>query len=112
MRLRPVVLSLVVIAGSGLAACSGANSYCLKESDYQRARVVPELHGADGLAMPDSPSALRLPPEPVNPAPFGVRTADGAGECLDRPPPMIASPRAKEPAKDDAAKEPVADSKS
>lgn len=83
----------VLLACCGLAAC-GANSYCLVQQDYQKAEIVPELRAADGLEMPDSPSALRLPAAPANPAPFGVRNKDGEGVCLDKPPRMPASPAA------------------
>lgn len=86
---RAVVVNVLVVLGSVvlLSAC-GTNSYCLKEQDYQKARVVPELRSAEGLQMPNSPSALRLPPEPVGPEPFGKPDAGGAGVCLDKPPAM------------------------
>ncbi|MGQ0698746.1 MAG: hypothetical protein ACT4PZ_10950 [Panacagrimonas sp.] len=79
-----VVLLLVCC---GLAAC-GANSYCLVPQEYQNARIVPELRAAEGLEVPESPSALRLPKPPTNPEPFGRKAEDGTGLCLDRPPPL------------------------
>jgi hypothetical protein len=86
---RAVVLNAVVVACSLslLAACS-TNSYCLVDQDYQKARVVPELRSADGLVMPNSPSALRLPPEPAGREPFGRLNDEGRGVCLDSPPAM------------------------
>jgi uncharacterized lipoprotein len=87
--LRAVVINALVALGSVslLAACS-TNSYCLAKQDYQKARVVPELRSADGLVMPNSPSALRLPPAPAGGEPFGRVGEDGIGVCLDRPPAM------------------------
>ena len=92
--LRAVVFNTVVAMGSLslLAACS-TNSYCLSEQDYQRAQVVPELRSAEGLSMPNSPSALRLPAAPAGNEPFGRRDEEGAGVCLDKPP-EIAQPAA------------------
>jgi uncharacterized lipoprotein len=73
-----------LMACATLAACS-TNNYCLVEQDYQKAESVPELRSADGLAMPDSPSALRLPPAPASTVPFGFKGEEG-GVCLDQPP--------------------------
>jgi hypothetical protein len=91
------VKALVVLGSVGLLAACGTNSYCLVEKEYQQARIVPELRSAEGLKMPNSPSALRLPPAPTNPEPFGVKDSEGAGVCLDKPPAM-AEPAAPEPA--------------
>lgn len=88
LRVLPIV---VVLASTALAGC-GVNSYCLVEQDYQKARVVPELRSTDGLEMPDSPSALRLPPAPADAEPFGVRNEAGEGQCLDRPPTIALPP--------------------
>lgn len=86
-----------------LSAC-GANRYCLVEQEYQRAEVASELQPAEGLSLPESPSALRLPPAPAKPVPFGVANAKGVGNCLDKPPRLAAKPVAP-PA---AAKTPAA----
>lgn len=101
MQLR--VPFLLVLSLSGVAACS-SNSYCLVKQDYQKAEVVPELKPVEGLAMPASPSALRLPDRPTNAVPFGVKNADGDGVCLDKPPQMampekgkITEPKDEEP---------------
>ena len=75
----------MLLACVAMSACS-VNNYCLVELDYQKAEPVPELHGTDELAMPQSPSALRLPPQPQTKVPFGQRAEDGTGVCLDRPP--------------------------
>ena len=96
---RAAAFNAVIALGSLmlLSAC-GTNSYCLNEQDYQKARVVPELRSADGLTMPNSPSALRLPSAPGAGQPFGVEDEEGAGVCLDKPPAM-AQPTAPAEAK-------------
>ncbi|MGH8523129.1 MAG: hypothetical protein ACREXY_02600 [Gammaproteobacteria bacterium] len=87
--LRAVIVNSLAALGSAalLSACS-TNSYCLAEQDYQKARVVPEMRSAEGLTMPNSPTALRLPPEPSSNEPFGKEDSEGAGVCLDKPPDM------------------------
>lgn len=98
--LRAVAVNAVIALGSVmlLGACS-TNSYCLSEQDYQKARVVPELRSAEGLTMPNSPSALRLPAAPASNEPFGVKDSEGAGVCLDKPPAMATPAAPTEPAK-------------
>lgn len=82
-----MVRVVVLAACCSLSAC-GVNKYCVTQQDYQIAGVVPELRPAAGLQLPDSPSALRLPPPPANRVPFGERAEDGTISCLDQPPPM------------------------
>ncbi len=86
MLLRVPVLLLCL---AGVAACS-SNNYCLVDQDYQKAEIVPELQPVEGLAMPVSPSALRLPEKPATTVPFGTKNKDGDGVCLDKPPEMAA----------------------
>lgn len=83
----------VLLLCCGLGAC-GANSYCLVPQEYQNARTVPELRPVEGLVIPESPSALRLPKAPADPQPFGKKSESGIGICLDKP------PRLKLPAKE------------
>ena len=80
-------VSLLTVCLSGVAACS-ANNYCLTEQDYQKAEVVPEIKPVEGLAVPASPSALRLPDRPTTQVAFGYENKDGDGVCLDQPPAM------------------------
>jgi uncharacterized lipoprotein len=81
-------LSLVT-AVSLLSGCA-ANHYCLADQAYQHAENRPPLTPVEGLNLPDSATALRIPAAPVASAPFGVRNPDGTGMCLDKPPPMPA----------------------
>ena len=91
---------LLLAVSLGLGAC-GANSYCLVPQKYERAETVPELKSIEGLEIPSSPSALRLPPQPAESVPFGRKAEDGSGICLDKPPrfalpaPAPAAPPAK-----------------
>jgi uncharacterized lipoprotein len=97
---RAVVVPVFLVLGSlGLLSACSTNSYCLAEQDYQKARVVPELRSAEGLNMPNSPSALRLPPAPAQSEPFGRTDAEGGGVCLDQPPAMAQPATPAAPAK-------------
>ncbi len=78
----------LILLMSQLAACA-TNSYCLRDQDYQIAQVAPELKPVDELRLPTTGSALRLPPPPENPQPFGVATEEGDGVCLDKPPRLV-----------------------
>lgn len=84
------------LAGLLLSAC-GINRYCMVEQEYQRAQTVPDLRPVDGLALPYSPSALRLPPAPAERVPFGTAAEDGSGVCLDKPPEFIEPPEESAP---------------
>ncbi|MGQ0530821.1 MAG: hypothetical protein ACT4PG_13655 [Panacagrimonas sp.] len=86
---------VLLMACCGLSGC-GVSAYCLVKQDYQSAEVVPELRPADGLAIPNSPSAMRLPPKPAQTVPFGTRAEDGSGVCLDKPPRLKVVPAAAE----------------
>lgn len=90
MMIRPILIVAPVVLAALLSAC-GASRYCVVEQEYQTAASVPELRPAGGLLLPESPSALRLPPAPANPEPFGVESADGFGICLDKPPGLQAN---------------------
>ena len=50
----------------------------------------------EGLAVPASPSALRLPERPASEVAFGNKDAKGDGVCLDQPPKMPAPERGVE----------------
>jgi hypothetical protein len=86
-------VSLLLVSLSGVAACT-TNSYCLVDQDYQKAEIVPELQPVEGLAIPASPSALRLPDRPATAVAFGHKNEEGDGVCLDRPPPYVAPEKA------------------
>ena len=79
---------LIVIAATALLAACTPNSYCLKEQKYMHAENRPPLTPVAGLSLPDSATALRIPPPPTAVVPFGYRNQEGAGVCLDKPPAM------------------------
>jgi hypothetical protein len=79
----------LLLAATGLSllvtGCA-SNSYCLGKQPYENAEERPPLQSVGDLKLPDSPTALRVPPKPANPVPFGVANAKGDGVCLDKPP--------------------------
>ena len=90
----------VLLVLAGLSGCA-TSSYCTDELEYQEAKSVPPITGAEGLALPDSPSALRIPPPPESPVAFGEIYKDAEGDerahCLDTPPPISLPPPAPQP---------------
>ncbi|MGB0955506.1 MAG: hypothetical protein ACPGZP_05835 [Panacagrimonas sp.] len=80
------IRGLGVIAAVLLFSACSSNRYCLSAQEYQGAADLPALQSAEGLKLPESPAALRIPPESPNAAPFGVRDEQGNGICLDQPP--------------------------
>ena len=92
MWLAPVLL---------LGACS-VNTYCEGPQDYEKAQALPPLKGVEGLKLPESASALKIPPPPANPVRYGERVKDEKGDettsCLDKPPamPPPAQPKVEE----------------
>jgi uncharacterized lipoprotein len=104
MRLKLALLVPVL----GLAGCA-AGSYCEGQQDYQRARSVPAVKPAEGLKVPDSGRALRIPPAPARAVPYGEVVKDEDGDavvrCLDKPPEL--PPLAPEP-EPKAAEKPAA----
>ncbi|NGY03575.1 hypothetical protein [Solimonas terrae] len=100
-----LVIASVLVGGALLAGCSNTKR-CEGEQAYQTAETLPTPGAIPGLTVPDSPSALHIPPQPAQPVPFGVKVADAKGgthyECLDVPPHMVA------PAESPATSEEVA----
>ena len=91
----PVLLG-VLLGLSFLGGCA-SKSYCMKEQKYDHVASIPVITVAgDGLNMPNSPTALRVPPAPgpAQDAPYGSKLIDPqhphrtSYACLDEPPPM------------------------
>lgn len=86
-----------------LSACGGISRHCEGEFEYQQATTLPPPGDVEGLHMPESPSALRIPPAPENPVPFArkVSNPEKVGEtrteCLDIPPRIKVEPPPPEP---------------
>lgn len=86
------MIRIAMLAAAALLGGCAANSYCLEDLDYQQAKSVPPIRGTDGLQIPESPGALRVPPAAPDSEPYGKKVKDEKGNekivCLDRPPPM------------------------
>lgn len=94
----PLIRALSLLTLAGLSSACGVNTYCLTDQPYQRAQIAPEMKPVEGLSLPTTGSALRLPEAPENPKPFGVKNEEGAGVCLDKPPRLV-MPEPKNPKK-------------
>ena len=83
-----------------LVGCAG-NRYCLGDQPYSHAASVPALQPAEGLKLPESSAALKIPPPPDDPVPFGTKTKNEKGkdvvQCLDQPPRMPPAADTPEP---------------
>ncbi|MDP9142245.1 MAG: hypothetical protein M3O62_15840 [Pseudomonadota bacterium] len=114
IALRVAALAAVAV----LSACGGGARHCTGEFEYQKAQTLPPPGAVDGLSVPQSPSALQIPPAPKAPVGFANQVQDEGGnlrtECLDMPPRMrateeppeavIGSPAAPTPAAEAAPK--------
>ncbi|HUR41690.1 MAG TPA: hypothetical protein VM240_11055 [Verrucomicrobiae bacterium] len=82
---------LLALAPVFLAGCA-ASSYCEGEQDYAVAGTMPPLQSPPGVTLPESASALKIPPQPATAVPYGETYKDEDGDdavrCLDRPPSM------------------------
>jgi len=92
---------MLISAVLTLGACA-ANGYCTGEQPYQKAPSVPALKSAGELKVPESAGALKIPPPPATPVPFGEVAKDKDGDdeihCLDKPPQMVAAAETIAPA--------------
>ncbi|MDD3762884.1 MAG: hypothetical protein PHP86_06305 [Nevskiales bacterium] len=88
MSLRMATVALVALIMSGCAS----NRHCVGVKEYQTARTLPPPVAVEGLSVPESASALQIPPAPEHPVPFAHEVADPESpgetqlECLDVPP--------------------------
>lgn len=83
IRTLPLLAVAVVLAG-----CASRDP-CLRDTAYQQATSLPPAVGVDGLKLPESASALRIPPAPQSSADLPE------GQCLQTPPRMPAAPPEK-----------------
>ena len=88
---------LVVLSTLLLGGCA-VSSYCEGEQDYESAASVPVIQPSEGLQIKESTTALKIPPAPATPVPYGERVVDAKGKeivrCLDQPP-ALALPEPK-----------------
>jgi uncharacterized lipoprotein len=99
-----VLLLPSVVAALLIAGCSGGMSrHCVGEFEYQRAETLPPPEQVEGLTMPESVAALRIPPPPEQPVPYAIEYPDPAKpgktlvNCLDVPPRIRVAPEPPEP---------------
>ncbi|MCI0750056.1 MAG: hypothetical protein L0Y32_05895 [Nevskiales bacterium] len=89
----------VLLVALGLGACA-PGWYCQGELEYQKAGSVPPLKMTPDLKLPESSSALNIPPAPKQSTPYGESYQDADGKerirCLDMPP-TLPEPQSKIP---------------
>lgn len=85
--------NVLLIAAVVLGGCA-SNSYCARQQPYENARSVPPIQGTEGLKIPESATAMRVPNETAQNVPYGVKVVDPKRpgktqyQCLDQPPAM------------------------
>ena len=96
-------ISLLAIAATTvlLSACAG-NQVCKDDADYRKAGAITPIQAAEGLSLPQSASALKVPD--ITPAAHVAAQQPlpkkGKGTaCLDYPPEITPSEAAPVPAK-------------
>ncbi|NKF23244.1 hypothetical protein [Solimonas marina] len=86
------VLLCGLLVGSALLSACSATRRCEGDQAYQDAKTLPTPGQIPGLTVPQSPTALNIPPAPADQVPFGqkVKNPKGGTEwaCLDQPPHM------------------------
>ena len=86
--MKPSLL-LTAISASLLNACASTQS-CNVDADYRKAAAIPPIKAAEGLSLPQSPSALNVPnitPTAAQAAATQPMPKRGKGTaCLDYPP--------------------------
>ncbi|HZP11325.1 MAG TPA: hypothetical protein VFB36_02760 [Nevskiaceae bacterium] len=91
--------SFAIAASAALLCGCASHSYCLGDQPYTHAKSVPPLQPVEGLKIPESNAALKIPPASGEAVPYGRKVKDAKGEekieCLDRPPPMPSEPTPK-----------------
>ncbi len=84
-------LALLSIASAAalLSACASTQT-CKADADYRKAAAIPPIRAAEGLSLPQSPSALKVPditPAAAQAAATQPMPRKGKGTaCLDYPP--------------------------
>lgn len=85
-------MKLIVITAAALllSACAG-NRVCTASADYREAAAIPPIQPAEGLKLPSSPSALKVPeltPAAVEASKQPLPRRGRGTACLDYPPEM------------------------
>jgi PBP1b-binding outer membrane lipoprotein LpoB len=91
------IASSLIAVSLLLAGCSGTR-YCEREQPHDDVAVSPPIQPVDGIAPPQSPSALVIPEVAEGGAAFAEVTTDPQNpertrvRCLDMPPGLPALP--------------------
>jgi len=100
--MKLVSLSFMTAASLLLTACAG-NRVCNADAAYRRAAAIPPIQPAEGLQLPQSPSALKVPEITATAKAAAIEQPmpkRGKGTaCLDYPPDIAPLEAASEPVK-------------
>ncbi|HSW11243.1 MAG TPA: hypothetical protein VLI06_00295 [Solimonas sp.] len=96
-----MIRHLSLLAAVLVVAGCASRSPCQRDTEYQGAQSLPPPATVEGLKLPESAAALRIPPAPAK------TVALAEGECLQTPPRMAETPADKPADKPvEAAKQP------
>ena len=87
------ILAATCLLAVAITGCASKGNRC-GEANYLGARSVAPIQGVDGLSLPESPSALRVPPlseAAQSAAAQAPAVGSGKRACLDWPPELPAS---------------------
>lgn len=76
------------------------NQRCESVQRYQEAETLETPSAVEGLTIPDSPTAMRIPAAPAESVPYGRKLTDPKTKetytsCLDSPPRLALPEKAK-----------------
>lgn len=94
-------LIVVALATLLLSACAGSR-VCTASADYRKAAAIPPIQAAEGLKLPSSPAALKVPeltPAAQEAAKLPPPRKGSGTACLDYPPEIAPAEPAIGPAK-------------
>ena len=74
-----------------LAGCA-SDSRCGSSTKYRKAQSITPIQSSGGLQIPESPSALRVPPLTDAAVAAASQPLSGKRACLDMPPAIVVTP--------------------
>lgn len=88
--MKPIV---IVIAGLLTSGCA-SNQVCKDSAEYRKAAAIPPIQPAEGLSLPTSAAALKVPdltPAAIEAAKLPPPRKGKGTACLDYPPELTSS---------------------